>query len=53
MDGNGDFYNDFPSFKVLNEKFQTCCDEINSQKKIKMHQNSELVTMKPSILTAV
>jgi len=20
MDGNGDFYNDFPSFKVLNEK---------------------------------
>ena len=33
MDCNGDFYNDFPSFKVLYEKFQTCCDEVNSQEK--------------------
>jgi len=37
----------------FSKRFQTCSDEINSQKKIKMHQNNELVTMKPNILTVV
>ena len=45
MDDNGDFYNDFPNFKVLTRRFQTDCDEINSQKKIKLYQNGELITM--------